>query len=286
MQGWIKVYRNLLDKAVWQNSTPEQKTIFVTLLLMVNHQEKEWEWQGDPYKVKPGQVITSLDTIVQKCGKGISIQNVRTALKRFEKYGFLTNQSTNKNRLITIVNWGEYQCGEQTAGNEITGNQQAHNKPITTNKNEENLNNGNKNSTKPRQESQSYDQGSVPFQLSSRLLNSIRKNIPEFKYPNMQKWSNDFRLMLERDNRAVEQIAFLIDWCQEDSFWKSNILSPSKLRKHYDRLILQAQSVKQNRKYKSPQEFTLKRPSHWEDPKPLTEEEINKIREMEDGLPF
>jgi DNA replication protein DnaD len=76
--------------------------------MMVNHQENDWEWQGRPFSVAPEQVITSLESNAKKCGKGISIQNVRTALKRFEKSGFLTDESTNRNRLITIVNWGVY----------------------------------------------------------------------------------------------------------------------------------------------------------------------------------
>ena len=107
--GWIVLHRKLLDKPIWFESTAEQKVILITLLLMANHAEKEWEWQGQKYVAKPGQFVTSLPKIVEACGNGISIQNVRTALKRFEKYEFLTDQSTKKNRLITINNWAFYQ---------------------------------------------------------------------------------------------------------------------------------------------------------------------------------
>jgi hypothetical protein len=30
-------------------------------------------------------------------------------------------------------------------------------------------------------------------------------------------------------------------WCQDDDFWKANIMSPAKLRKQYDQLRLAAQ---------------------------------------------
>ena len=43
-RGWIKLYRVLLDDPVWKLSTPEQKAILVTILLMVNHDPAEWEW--------------------------------------------------------------------------------------------------------------------------------------------------------------------------------------------------------------------------------------------------
>ena len=40
--------------------------------------------------------------------------------------------------------------------------------------------------------------------------------------------------MMQRDNRTAEQIKNMIDWCQNDEFWKQNILSTAKLRKQYD----------------------------------------------------
>jgi hypothetical protein len=148
MNGWFKFHRELFDKPIWITSTPEQKTILMTILGMANHKENEWEFKGDKYTVQPGQFITSLQSIVEKSGKGISIKNVRTALERFEKYGFLANESTNKNRLITIVNWAFYQGEEDTTGKQdgkqpasnrqATGKQPATNKNDKNNKNEKN----------------------------------------------------------------------------------------------------------------------------------------------------
>lgn len=146
-KGWICLYRDLLEKTIWQNSTPEQKTILITLLLMANHKQKQWEWKGKKYIVKEGEFITSLEKIALMCGKGITIQNVRTSLKRFEKLQFLTSKSTNKNRLIKIENWGLYQDKEnqpnKVTNKQLTSNQQATNKQLTTNNNDNNDNNDN-----------------------------------------------------------------------------------------------------------------------------------------------
>lgn len=140
--GWIKLHRALLDKTIWTNSTPEQKTILITLLLMANHEPNQWEWKGKKYIVKSGEFITSLEKIVAKCGKGITTQNVRSALKRFEKLQFLTNESTKQNRLIKIENWGLYQDEEnrpnKATNKEVTNDQQRPNKEVTTNKNDKN----------------------------------------------------------------------------------------------------------------------------------------------------
>ncbi|MFV0362746.1 MAG: hypothetical protein ACK5LL_06615 [Suipraeoptans sp.] len=121
--GWISLHRELLDKSIWQESTPEQKSILITLMLMASHKEKKWEWQGAPILIQPGQMITSLDCIAEKSGKGISIKNVRTALTRFEKLGFLAKQPAKTGSLITIVNWGIYQGGTFKSGIE-TGSKQ------------------------------------------------------------------------------------------------------------------------------------------------------------------
>ena len=146
-QGWISLYRDLLDKTIWQNSTPEQKTILITLLLMANHEPNQWEWKGKKYTVKSGEFITSLEKIVAKCGKGITTQNVRSALKRFEKLQFLTNESTKQNRLIKIEKWNFYQGREnqpnKATNKEVTNDQQRPNKEVTTNNNDNNDNNDN-----------------------------------------------------------------------------------------------------------------------------------------------
>lgn len=138
-KGWISLHRQLLDKPIWKKSTPEQKAILITLLLMANHEETEWEWNGEKFKVKPGQMVTSLDSIAREAGKGITVQNVRTALKKFERYEFLTNKSTKTGRLITIVNWELYQDLDKKLTEEATKNQQRPNKDLTPNNNDNNV---------------------------------------------------------------------------------------------------------------------------------------------------
>ncbi len=134
-EGWLKLYRELIQKPIWKLSTPEQKSILITILCMVNHETQVWEWKGKKYKCAPGQKITSLKKIAEECGKGISIQNVRTALVRFEKLQFLTSESTNESRLITVLNWGLYQSTTNELTKQLTGGSQRGNKQLTTNKN-------------------------------------------------------------------------------------------------------------------------------------------------------
>ena len=132
--GWIKLYRCLFEKAIWTTSNPSQKVVLITLLGMVNHKESQWEWEGKKFICKPGQVVTSLKTISQKAK--VSVQSVRSALLKLEKYGFLTNESTKQGRIITIVNWELYQSQDLEPTKQSTNDQQTSNKEPTTNKND------------------------------------------------------------------------------------------------------------------------------------------------------
>lgn len=133
MNGWFKLHRELLDKAIWKDSKPEQKVVLITLLGMANHKPSQWHWKGKKFETKAGQFVTSLNSIAKKAG--VSIQNVRTSLVKFEKYEFLTNESTKTGRLITVINWEQYQVHENELTKEPTKNQQRTNKELTPNKN-------------------------------------------------------------------------------------------------------------------------------------------------------
>lgn len=238
-QGWIKLHRELIDKPIWRESTPEQKTVLMTILLMANHKENQWEFKGEKYNVKPGQFITSLKSIAEKSGAGVSIQNVRSSLKRFEKYDFLTSEPTNKNRLITVVNWANYQVLDEDPTSNPTSSQQAANKQPTTNKNVK------KEKNEKKLKTISHKFSISDMDNAKLLLYLMQENNPEVKTPNLDKWADDMRLIRERDKREDKHIKWLIRWAQDNDFWSSNILSPIKLRKQWDQLVLKAKNEHQ-----------------------------------------
>ncbi len=79
--------------------------------------------------------------------------------------------------------------------------------------------------------------------LANYLLKRIRENNPSFRQPNIQKWVVAMDKLLRIDNRPPEEVKDIIDFSQEDEFWKTNILSPVNLRKQYDRLIIQRKQL-------------------------------------------
>ena len=79
-----------------------------------------------------------------------------------------------------------------------------------------------------------YDHQSEPYCLAEELKNGIMANNPDHKKiteSQLQNWADDMRKMLELDKRSYSQVSNMISWCQRDDFWKTNILSASKLRK-------------------------------------------------------
>jgi hypothetical protein len=138
-RGYIKAWRAMADHQLWRNGTPEQKCIIFALLWLASHKENSWVWKGEKFTVKPGQMITSLESIREKSGKGISIRNVRTTISILEKYDFLTNETTKQGRLITITNWILYQTGDnhndKANDNQVTNDRQTTDNQVTTIKN-------------------------------------------------------------------------------------------------------------------------------------------------------
>lgn len=55
------------------------------------------------------------------------------------------------------------------------------------------------------------------------------------------KWITAARLMIDNDHRAEEQVHKAIDWCQDNEFWRRNIMSIPKLREKYLTLRMQAE---------------------------------------------
>lgn len=133
MDGWIKLHRKILESPLWKDCNANQKVIFITCLLLANHESNKWIFDSEEYEVQEGEFITSIKSLseITNC----STQCVRSCLAKFEKFNFTTKKTTNKNTLIKIENWAFYQGEKTKTTNKVTSKQQANNKQTTTNKN-------------------------------------------------------------------------------------------------------------------------------------------------------
>ena len=76
--------------------------------------------------------------------------------------------------------------------------------------------------------------------LAIYIHSKIKELNPKAKDPSIDKWANEIRLMRERDKRSHEEIIDIFTWANNDPFWRTNILSPSKLRKQFDQLTIKS----------------------------------------------
>jgi len=92
-----------------------------------------------------------------------------------------------------------------------------------------------------------YSPTSKEVRLSTLLLDLILNRKPNFRKPDIQKWSLHINRLLNIDNRTSDEIEKVIKWCQEDDFWCVNILSTEKLRKQIDKLEIKMNNKPNNK---------------------------------------
>ncbi|PGB25360.1 hypothetical protein COM06_17600 [Bacillus toyonensis] len=243
------------DARVSEEMTPEDKYFY--LYLMTNEHTK----QIGVYQITRKQIAFEL---------GYSIETVKALLERFVSYHKLVmyNEET---REICLVNWGKYNLNkggkpiEDCIKKELksikdlslvkmvlekTENTSLVNKVsvyagLDDTSHDTSTIRGQKEKEKEKEKKTSCQKFSTSDLENAKLLFELMlQNNPSAKEPNLEKWANDFRLMREKDNRTDEAIKYLINWTQKDDFWSTNILSPAKLRKQFDALVVKIKKEK------------------------------------------
>lgn len=90
-----------------------------------------------------------------------------------------------------------------------------------------------------------WREDSIEHRLADFMYRSLLHNDEKAKKPNLQKWADVFDKILRIDKREHEEVVLLIRFAHAHDFWKSNILSPDKLRKQYSKLLIQCRGEAQ-----------------------------------------
>ncbi|MBA7475646.1 hypothetical protein ES707_11018 [subsurface metagenome] len=112
MEGWVKIHRKIRDKGWYKQSN--RVHLWLELLLRASNNEREFMFHGVNIKLKPGQLIAGRKSLAESTG--LSESCVERTLTFFEKSEQqIEQQKSNRNRLVTILSWKEYQTtGQQT----------------------------------------------------------------------------------------------------------------------------------------------------------------------------
>ncbi len=216
-RGYVKLWRKIFDAGWLKN--PRLLVFWIYCLLKATHKKFTAIVGAQSITLLPGQFVFGLRVATQETG--LTTRQIRTVLAFLINSGNLTIKTTNKFSIITIVNWHIYQMTEtenDTQNDTLPTNNRQHTR------------------TKEHKNKKIFLSDSIEIRLAVFLHENILSRLPGFKEPNIQSWAKDIDLMIRLDKRDSLEIKKVIVWCQQDSFWQSNILSTFKLRKQYDQL--------------------------------------------------
>lgn len=197
--GWVKIYRKIQSKGYYKRS--EYVHLWLHLLLKANHRKVEFMWNGKLIIIKEGQLITGRKSLSLETG--IPESTIERILKLLENEQQIEQEKTTKFRIITIINWKEYQ-GEQQADNKWTTNGQQ----ADTNKNDNN-NKNDKNYTKSDVDVKKLfiSEWSRSYKTNAEMQGAERL-ILEFGYDKVKK---AFRIAGENDKTNISYVRGILN---------------------------------------------------------------------------
>lgn len=96
-----------------------------------------------------------------------------------------------------------------------------------------------------------FDEWDMEF--AKTMFSKILEVAPKEKEPNLPKWANELRLMREQDNRTPAEIDSVFRWANRDTFWRTNVLCPAKLRSQFAALDAKMRNGSTNGKPSKPE---------------------------------
>ncbi len=222
MNGYIKSFRKTEDNPIVCKDN-DYFRVWYYLLHNATHTECEILFDGKKIVLKKGQLITGRKMISNKCN--ISESKVERILKVFKNEHQIEQQTSSKKRLITILNWYQYQQNEQQNGQQVNNKWTTSEQQVDTNKNVKNVRNNNNSSS-----SNIYD---FVEQNLGRTLSSI-------EYEELSSW-NDNELTRYAIKKAFSNGKYTLGYVKGilNNYRKNNITT-----------IQQAQAEEENFKLK------------------------------------
>ncbi|MBU5312313.1 hypothetical protein KQI38_09755 [Tissierella carlieri] len=145
MSGWIKLHREIKDKAIFDNE--KLLKTFIWCLLKATHTEHEQLIGRQKVPLKSGQFVTGRNKASTELN--MSPSTTWEYLKILESNKSINIKSNNKFSIISIENWGLYQSEDEKTDSKPNGKSDIKSTPsqqqIDTNKNDKNVKNDKKN---------------------------------------------------------------------------------------------------------------------------------------------
>ena len=132
---FIKLNRSIINFEWYLK--PNTYRLFIHCLLKANWKDGKFEGKT----IKRGSFVTSLDKLSLELG--LTTQQIRTSISHLKSTNNITSKSHSKYRIITVLNYNDYQDNNKQDNSQVTSNQQASNKQVTTIEEKKELKNSN-----------------------------------------------------------------------------------------------------------------------------------------------
>ncbi len=136
MSGWVKIHRKILENPVVFKDS-DHLAIWIYLLVNATHKDIPVMFKGKKIMLTPGQLLTGRKSISSELS--VSESKVHRVLMLFESEQQIEQQTSNKNRIISILNWHKYQTDEQQDEIQMNNKRTTDEQQVNTNKNYKNL---------------------------------------------------------------------------------------------------------------------------------------------------
>lgn len=108
MEGWISIYRQIVDSWIWKNNEPfDKRSAWIDLLMMVNHKNKTIPFEKGYIEIERGQILTSIKKLSERWKW--SRHKVSDFLNKLEQDTMIVQVRDTKKILISIVNYDKFQ---------------------------------------------------------------------------------------------------------------------------------------------------------------------------------
>lgn len=268
--GFILLYRSIRNKP-WGKDV-FLRTLWENLLFEAQKGDYVADFKGNKWSLKAGQLVTTPadlgKNLCDRNGKPASRDAVNRMLDVFVRDGMISIAGErHKGTVITITNYSDYAqnmdnlpahnnahipAHDKASNSKDSGGGAAHGGAHTSAHHEQDILNTNVFNDRPRK-SKSLPRKAKPeaavsspkgdkwgtaddLKAAQWIFQLITRISPSAKTPNWSGWANDVRLMREQDSRTHSDICQMFKFANQDSFWKSNILSPAKLREKWTQL--------------------------------------------------
>lgn len=213
---WVRLYTKLLQSADYMEAEYHVRVAWIAIVCYASDCSEDGRLISGTKPLTPS-ALARIANITQ--------EEAEDAMEYFVKCGMLEYNGG----VPRVVNWDDYQKPSDNSTSRVQ-------------KYRQNCNGENAVTETAQEEELDKEAERLTTILHSLIQNNMTKAGYNKKYPINDGSITEIERLHRLDGVDYQTIEEVIVWCQEDEFWKMNILSGSKLRKQFPRLLMEMKS--------------------------------------------